>query len=315
MNRSAVAISLFMLLLGGLRAGREVFPEPGGKPVDMPGLHNIIHVTGKLLSGGSPEGDVGFESLKRLGVKTIISVDGARPDVARAKKRGMRYVHLPMGYNGVSQEQAVKLTKAVRDLPGPIYIHCHHGKHRSPGAAAAIAICLDDRCTVSQAVEIMKRAGTDPRYTGLYAAPKELKRPTSRELDKLKIEFPEASRIPALAEAMVQIDQRWENLTHVKKAGWRVPKDHPDLDPPHEALQLMEHYRELARLPDAQKRPADFRKWLADAEATALEFEKILRQGVADKVPNSNGAERAYQRSRMLCSQCHGKYRDVPQSD
>jgi protein tyrosine phosphatase (PTP) superfamily phosphohydrolase (DUF442 family) len=314
MIRILLAIVFLFGLSVGSRPDAPVLPMPGGKPVDMPNLHNVIHVTDRLYSGGAPEGDAGFASLKLLGIKTIISVDGARPDVARANKAGMRYVHLPIGYDGVSQEQALKLAKAVRDLSGPLYIHCHHGKHRSPGAAAAILLCLDERCTVAQAVEVMKRGGTDPRYTGLYGAPKDLKRPTSRELNNLKVDFVETAKIPALAEAMVQIDHRWESLTHIKKAGWRVPKDHPDLDPPHEALQLMEHYRELARLTDVQERPADFKTWLADAETAALDLEKVLRRAAMDKTPESEAAEKAYQRSHMLCSRCHGKYRDVPQA-
>src|SRR5215510_11511668 len=73
-----------------------LLPQPGGKPVDMPGLHNVIHVADRLFSGGAPEGDAGFDSLKKLGIKTILSVDGARPEVARAKQHGMRYVHLPI---------------------------------------------------------------------------------------------------------------------------------------------------------------------------------------------------------------------------
>src|SRR5262245_6505938 len=192
-----------------------LLPWPGGKPVDMSGLHNVIHVSDRLFSGSAPEGDAGFESLKQLGIKTILTVDGARPEVGRAKKFGMRCVHLPIGYDGVSQDQALKLAKAVRDLPGPIYVHCHHGKHRSSAAAAVILYCLDDSCSVAQAVDIMKRAGADPRYTGLWAAPKELRRPTAAELNSAPADFPEVAKIAALAEAMVRIDERWENLLAV----------------------------------------------------------------------------------------------------
>jgi protein tyrosine phosphatase (PTP) superfamily phosphohydrolase (DUF442 family) len=292
----------------------DMRPLPGGKAVDLPGLHNVIHVSDRLYSGGSPEGDIGFASLKKLGIKTILSVDGARPDLMRAKKFNLRYVHLPIGYDGVSQEQALKLAKAVRDLPGPLYIHCHHGKHRSPGAAAAIQFCLDDQCTVARAVDIMKRAGTDPRYAGLYAAPKELKRPGPDELNQLKVEFPETAEIPALAKSMVHMDERWEHLTLIKKAGWKTPKNHPDLDPPHEALQLMEHYRELARLPAIQKRAADFKGWLKDGEDAAKMLETALRKAATEKDPKLGVVENAYEQSRKMCVQCHAKYRDVPRS-
>jgi hypothetical protein len=74
----------------------------------------------------------------------------------------------------------------------------------------------------------------------------------------------------------------------------------------------MEHYRELARLPSVQNRPADFKNWLKDAETAARDLETILRN--AKEKTAGEQAERIYHRSRMLCSQCHGKYRDVPQT-
>ncbi len=290
-----------------------VKPRPGAQPVDMPGLHNVIHVSDRLYSGRGPEDDSGFDSLVKLGIKTIISVDGARPDAACARKFGIRYVHLPIGYEGISQDQAMKLARAVRDLDGPIYIHCHHGKHRSPAAAAAIQICLDDKCTVPQAVDIMKRAGTDPRYTGLFAGPKELKRTTSAQLDQVKVEFRDAAPIAAVAEVMVQIDRYWEHLSLVRKAGWKAPIGYPDLDPTHEALQLREHFRELARLPNTQKRPADFKQWMVEAEKAAHDLEDALRVKAKQR-DGVEAAAKAYERSHALCSQCHAKYRDVPQS-
>src|SRR5262249_23747412 len=56
---------------------------------DAPGLHNVIELSERLLSGSEPEGDEGFGSLAKLGVKTIVSVDGARPDIDRARANGL----------------------------------------------------------------------------------------------------------------------------------------------------------------------------------------------------------------------------------
>lgn len=81
---------VLILLQGPSTPGEPLWPRPGGAPVELPGLHNVIHVSDQLYSGGSPEGDAGFESMKKLGIKTILSVDGARPDVGRAKKFQMR---------------------------------------------------------------------------------------------------------------------------------------------------------------------------------------------------------------------------------
>src|SRR5205807_10192310 len=145
----------------------------------------------KLLSGSGPEGAAGFRSLRELGVKTVISVDGMTPEVELARREGLRYVHLPIGYDGVPREQALRIARAVRDLPGPVYLHCHHGKHRGPAAAAVATLCLDASCPVEAAVAFMKQAGTDPRYRGLYASPGKLRRPSRADLDRVAGDFPE----------------------------------------------------------------------------------------------------------------------------
>jgi protein tyrosine phosphatase (PTP) superfamily phosphohydrolase (DUF442 family) len=279
--------------------------------VSAEGLPNLFRVTDKLLSGGLPAGDIGFRSLQKLGVKTVISVDGAKPDVERARKFGLRYIHLPIGYDGVPAEQGLRIAKAVRDLPGLVYLHCHHGKHRSPAAAAVVRLCLDDRCTVEAAVRFLRKAGTDPKYTGLYAAPKELVRPTSKDLDKVRAEFPEVAQVGGLMQAMVAIEERWDNLKEIRAAGWKAPQTHPDLDPAHEALMLMEHYREAARLPNMATRAAEFRRWLTAAATTAEELEALLRttQGM---VPGTQ-ADKLFRQAQVSCTQCHAKYRDVPQ--
>lgn len=284
-----------------------VLPAIGDEPRQFAGLHNVIRVSDKLLSGSSPDDVAGFESLRKLGIRTIISVDGSRPDVDRARERNLRYVHLPVGYDGISQEQANRLARAVRDLPAPIYLHCHHGKHRGPAAAAAVQLCLDRACTPAAAVEIMKRAGTDPHYTGLFGAPHRLRRPTREELAAVGSDFPETSAVPALVQAMVEIDATWDHLSGIRKAGWKPPKDKPDLDPPHEAKQLGEHYRELARLNESTSRPADYRQRLLEAEQSAAALESNLRSNAA-----TEAIERTFQRCRTSCAQCHAQFRDVP---
>ena len=43
----------------------------------------------------------------------------------------------PIGYDGVPREQALRMIKAVQVAKGPVYFHCHHGKHRGPAGADA----------------------------------------------------------------------------------------------------------------------------------------------------------------------------------
>jgi protein tyrosine phosphatase (PTP) superfamily phosphohydrolase (DUF442 family) len=276
------------------------------EPVEAKGVHNVLRLSERLYSGSSPEGDEGFAALRDLGIRTIISVDGARPDVERARKYGLRYVHLPIGYDGVPEEQAWRIARAVRDLPGPVYIHCHHGKHRGPAAAATAMLCLDASCPAEAAIAVMRKAGTDPRYTGLYAAPEHVRRPSREDLDRLPSDFPEVAEVSGLAQAMVRLDERWDRLKELRAAGWKVPPNHPDLDPRHEALQLAEQYREIARLPEVkERRSEEFRRWLADAEKNAAELEALLRRGAP--------VETQFQQAGADCARCHARYRDLPQ--
>jgi hypothetical protein len=285
-------------------ASESTVPEFG--KVEAPGLHNAFRLTDKLYSGSSPEGQEGFASLRQLGVQTVISVDGARPDVETAHKFGLRYVHLPIGYDGVPREQGLRIAKAVRDLPGRVYLHCHHGKHRGPAAAAVAHICLDDTCSVETALAEMRHAGTDPHYTGLYAAPREFGKSTTVDLDGVPSDFPEVSEVGGLAQIMVGIDERWERLKLIRAAQWQVPADHADLDPPHEALQLREQYREASRLATVQERKDEFRQWLSEAEDGASILEQSLRGNVDSKV-----AEAAFRKLTDGCPQCHARYRDT----
>lgn len=302
MSRVILVGSLFLLGCSG------TVTAPPDLPPDPAGLHNVRRLTDKLLTGSSPEGDAGFASLKQLGVQTILSVDGAAPEVERARRFGLRYVHLPIGYDGVSREQGLRLARAVRDLPGPVYLHCHHGKHRAPAAAAVVRLCLDPACPVEQVIEEMKQAGTDLRYRGLYASPAELTRPSDADLDAVSADFPEVAVVPALAQRMVRIDETWQRLQMIRAANWTAPKGHPDLDPAHEALQLREHYRELARLPDTARRPADYRAWVQEVEEEAGKLEAALRA-----LPRKEESiQAAVQANTMACTRCHAKYRDVP---
>jgi len=261
-------------------------------------LHNVIRVGPKLSSGSGPEGEEAFVELERLGFKTIVSVDGAVPEVALAHKHGLRYVHLPVGYDGIPRGRALELAKAVRDLPGPVYVHCHHGKHRGPAAAAAIRLCLDPTYTPEQAEQYLKEAGTDPRYKGLFGLPRSLKRPTAEELDRAPGDFPSVARVPDLARHMVEIDGHWDKLKAAKDAGWPKPGDSAG-----DALMLLESYREVARLREAKG--AAFAKHRDAAEADAGKLERALRMA---NLPDANAAFAA---SKAQCGRCHDEFRDV----
>jgi protein tyrosine phosphatase (PTP) superfamily phosphohydrolase (DUF442 family) len=271
-------------------------------------VHNYFRLSPRLASGAAPENDADFEALAAAGIKSIVTVDGARPDADGARAHGIRYVHVPIGYDGISTARALELTKTFQELApaGPIFVHCHHGKHRGP-AACGIARIILDGITPQAAVEEMKRAGTDPKYKGLYASVLAFHAPTADELAAVKADLPEAAALPARAETMVAIDQLWDRMKAVRAAKWTVPADHPDVDPPHEATILMEQFRELARRPETAAEDDDFRTHLAESEAAAAALATALAPGKLD----ADGAAKAFDRSVASCAACHATHRDT----
>lgn len=297
-----------ILLLAGCVGREGPAPPPFPSRIDATGLHNVYRVSDRLYSGSSPEGDAGFGSLRALGVRTVLSVDGARPDLVRARRFGLRYVHVPIGYDGVPEDRGRLLARAVRDLPGPAYLHCHHGKHRGPAAAAAVLRCLDRQWSVEQAGDWMRLAGTDPCYTGLFAAPQRFRLLPAKDRNAGAASYPETAAVTALAEQMVAIDEHWEHLRQIRAAGWQVPPKHPDLVPAHEALLLREAYREAARDPQVPGRSRELHAWLTQAEAGAAELETILR--AKTEIRDRAAAERAFQHVAKACQDCHARHRD-----
>jgi protein tyrosine phosphatase (PTP) superfamily phosphohydrolase (DUF442 family) len=271
--------------------------------IEVEGLHNVYRLGDRLYSGSGPENAASFAALHELGVKTIISVDGAAPDTVTAGRYGQRYVHIPVGYDGIPREKAWRIAKAARDLPGPVYVHCHHGKHRGPAAAACILLALDPNFTRDDAAEWLTLAGIDPRYRGLVEIPRTLPRPGPTDLDSLPSDFPPVERVPDLTRLMVAIDTRWDHLKAVRAAGWKSPTQHPDIDPEHEAVQLQELYREAIRLPDVTRRGAEFLALLQESESAAGDLEKAIRT-------DPTKAQSAFELLQSRCTSCHTKYRE-----
>jgi cytochrome c556/protein tyrosine phosphatase (PTP) superfamily phosphohydrolase (DUF442 family) len=273
------------------------------RSIEIPGVHNAFRATPRIYSGSQPESDESFAAIAKLGVKTIVSVDGSKPDVGAARKHGLRYVHLPIGYDGVPTNRVAELVKLTAATSGPFFVHCHHGKHRGP-AAVAVMCEASEGWTTGQAVTWLREAGTAPDYPGLYRAAQEFRPPTKAQLATIK-ELPEVARTSSLVQAMVAIDAHYDQLKESQKAGWKTPPSHADISPPHEATMLWEHFQEIARTADTAGRSDDYRAKLAEAEQISDSLRKLLRAS-----PDFAVLDAAFKRVGQSCSACHQKYRN-----
>lgn len=277
----------------GSKSGAEVHHRP------------VLLAAPEIYSGPSPVEPADFAQLKSLGVKTIISVDGARPEIELASDAGMRYVHIPVGYHGVSRDQTLAIARAIRDLPGPVYMHCHHGKHRGPAAAATAAIALG-RIGTDEALSFMTVAETAPSYTGLWQCARETTIADAVELEAAPADFPEVAPVSDMVTAMVEVDERAEHLKEIEKAGWTVPAAHPDLVPVAEAARLVDIYRALAEHESTRSRHAELPKLFDDAAVKAKALETLLEGPTVDK----QAASAALKAVTASCKSCHVDHRD-----
>ncbi len=220
----------------------------GLQHIDNHHLHNLWQLSTRVYSGSEPDSPQAFEELAKLGVTTIVSVDGIAPSVELAKKHGMRYVHIPIGYDGIDPKSSASLTRVAREVTGKIYVHCHHGKHRGP-AAAAILCRADDGRSAPEAEKILQVAGTGKEYTGLWRDVAQFRVPDPKApLPELVAQAP----VESLAAMMAKIDRTFDRLKLFQQHEWKPLADQPDLSTDHEVLQLKELFTEVLRASQAE---------------------------------------------------------------
>ena len=311
-----IFISLYLILL---HAGISLHAEEPGQPVKHAPRHlpevkmeNVWQFGPGLYSGGQPEGAVGFKELADLKIKTIISVDGAAPALDLARKHGMRYVHIPYGYDAIGEKEQLQLVRSMAELPQPIYIHCHHGKHRGP-AGAAIMARFGLNWSENDAMAFMKRAGTSPDYAGLYQSVRDFRPPSAQSLAAAaRSPLPEQVEVADFVELMVAIDQRFDLLK-----AWSKPASghagEPKIDPLNESIQLRELLRESARLPICNEKPAEFRREfsLLDTDLSRwIDDLKSRKNTGLDDDSTKKAAHLPIATITGRCTACHKAFRD-----
>lgn len=275
-------------------------------------LSNCIHVSDGVFSGAVPDGERAFAELQKLGIKTVISVDGMKPNVELAASFGLKYVHLPHGYDGIASQRLMEISKAISELPKPVYVHCHHGKHRSPAATAAACIMLNwiDR---ESGLKVLSVAGTNPNFRGLVQAVEESKPIDPNTIKRMSIDFKPVSEIAPLTEQMVVMDQLFEKIGNgidrfvgldVKQTDSstkNVSMSSNQAQLADTALLLSESYIELSRT--SQDAKAEYLQFLEHGRDLSVRLETALRR-------NPSQAKQSWTQLKDNCNRCHQKFRD-----
>lgn len=233
--------------------------------------------------------------MAEMGIETIVSTDDASPNVKGARKHGLRYVHIPIGYDGIDEEAQAAMALTLKTYEGGVYIHCHHGKHRGP-AMAAIAVLLEEAGDKGDAIHFMERAHTSPDYEGLWQSVSNFDR---EKLTNIEVVLHERVPLAPIVEEMAAISRIVDRLEASEAANWKTPPSHPDVSPAREAIMIAERFRELVR-------HGDF-----EYEAELEESERLgwkLRDAIA--AGDSATASEIFNSMKQSCGSCHDAHRN-----
>ncbi len=286
---------------------------PQVAPGEYPGLHNVFQLSERIISGSEPHGEEAIAALAGMGVKTILSVDGKVPDAATAERYGMRYVHVPIQYKGITEDEVAKIAKTFRELEGPFFVHCFHGQHRGPAAAAIGRIAVDGVDRERAIAEMRQWCGTASKYEGLYKAVATTAVPTAAETAQYAFDFTPAHRFSGTRDAMISLTRHWDNVKLLQKRGFQVDPEHPDLDPLQEVTQVHQLYSACMELGETATYPDDYRQWMQAGFDGSAQLVRFLSDCTASGTAPATVAaelEAAYKAVNKSCTDCHKVYRD-----
>ena len=279
-------------------------PLPAAEPAEYDGLQNVFSLGSSIVSGSEPHGDAALKKLQEMGIRTIISVDGKAAKAAKAAELGMRYVHIPIQYRGINQDEMARLAKTFRDLDGPFYVHCFHGKHRGPAAAAVGRLVIDGAPRETAIAEMCQYSGTSEKYEGLYRVIATAEVPTADQTGALAYEFDSVESLGGVAGAMVTISRAHDHLKDLGKSDFAVDPSHPDLTPSREAQNMAEAFAKATALDEVKHGDREYFDWFQSAtDESARLVEALKRKGSAQAADH-------FKAVRKLCSDCHADYRN-----
>ncbi len=137
---------------------------PGGERVSerlfgLRGLSNVGRVAPGVYRGANPSPE-GYETLARMGVRTVVNLRSGNGEREMVESYGMRSVGLPMSAYGAVDADTVRRAVALMADPAnqPVYVHCLQGRDRT-GVVVAVYRMEVDGWSPNEAEEEMQAYG------------------------------------------------------------------------------------------------------------------------------------------------------------
>ncbi|MGA9753397.1 MAG: tyrosine-protein phosphatase [Acidobacteriota bacterium] len=144
---AGAAVLCLLLAAAGARSLKATPSYLGGLAVprgDLSGLPNFARVSDGLYRGAQPTRE-GFESLKAMGVRTVINLRDHHSDAPLLADLGIRYVEIPCDAWRINDAPVVLFLKLATDAAcQPVFVHCQHGSDRTGVMVAAYRVVVQD---------------------------------------------------------------------------------------------------------------------------------------------------------------------------
>jgi protein tyrosine/serine phosphatase len=145
-------------------AEQPVRPAEWATPVPSASLKNFYKLDEKVYRSAQPNRK-GFEELKRLGIKNVLSFRDHHSDDKDAKGLGLTLRRVKMEAGEIKDEQVAEALRIIRTAKGPVLIHCWHGSDRT-GLISAMYRILYQGWSKEEAIEELMKGGYG--YHSLY---------------------------------------------------------------------------------------------------------------------------------------------------
>ena len=128
------------------------------EPLKRPGLPNLHKVTDGLYRGAQPTAE-GMRELKKMGVRTVVSLRSFHSDRDEIGDSGLGCEHIHMKPWHPEDKEVVRFLQTVTDKSRmPVFVHCQHGADRT-GLVCAVYRVVVCGWTKDEAIGEMMEGG------------------------------------------------------------------------------------------------------------------------------------------------------------
>ncbi len=144
--------------------------KPPEKLYGLPGIDNAGRVSPCIYRGNQPAGK-GYQTLKSMGIKTVINLRARHTERKEVETAGMKYLEFPLPMTkNVRKERLQEIVRAMSDLSNhPVYVHCALGQDRTGIVVAAYRMDVDG-WSFEDAVKEMQSFGFNDAWIHLKRA-------------------------------------------------------------------------------------------------------------------------------------------------